>query len=374
MKNLKLIILLLIFWNLPSFALAHISSMSGTFLSYGTFLLIIVYFFFNKKERPIIPFIVLGLLYFVISVLVDTQNTENFIVTFIKYFIFIILVIKLLKDTTDKEIFIVLLLGSLSIIYESVFIIDIGGRFSGFYLNPNFAGLICVLGYCLSLSIDNKMLRVFGQILFSIAGLVTFSRTFLLLWVLINIISLLISYKNVYKTVIGIVLFSLFVSLGDNFDFNSRRLDAFTSILDGKISDEMVEDSRTQTWALYYYKVLNKPFFGNGYLSFSGKTDGIGENSDSIQGAHNTFLMILGESGIFVFLYFTAIYGGFIVTGIRVFKDEPFIFLISFSLFMYMLTSHNYFDNYLVLFVSLWLYIQIGRKEITVDKKTIKLI
>ena len=369
MKNLKLIILLLIFWNLPSFALAHISSMSGMFLSYGTFLLIIVYFFFNKKERPIIPFIVLGLLYFVISVLVDTQNTENFIVTFIKYFIIIILVIKLLKDTTDKEIFIVLLLGSLSIIYESVFIIDIGGRFSGFYLNPNFAGFICVLGCCLSLSIDNKMLRVFGHLLFSIAGLVTFSRTFLLLWVLINIISLLSNYKNVYKIVIGIVLFSLFVSLGDNFDFNSRRLDAFTSILDGKISDEMLEDSRIQTWALYYYKVLNKPFFGNGYLSFSGKTDGIGENSDSIQGAHNTFLMILGESGIFVFLYFTAIYGGFIVTGIRVFKDEPFIFLISFSLFMYMLTSHNYFDNYIILFVSLWLYLKIDKKKIIFKKK-----
>jgi len=57
-----------------------------------------------------------------------------------------------------------------------------------------------------------------------------------------------------------------------------------------------------------------------------------------------------------------------------VFNDEPFIFLISFSIFMYMLTSHNYFDNYIILFVSLWLYIQIGRKEITVDKKTIKLI
>jgi O-antigen ligase len=165
------------------------------------------------------------------------------------------------------------------------------------------------------------------------------------------------------------VLFSLFVSLGDNFDFNSRRLDAFTSILDGKISDEMVEDSRTQIWALYYYKVLNKPFFGNGYLSFSGKTDGIGENSDSIQGAHNTFLMILGESGIFVFLYFTAIYGGFIVSGIRVFKDEPFIFLISFSLFMYMLTSHNYFDNYITLFVSLWLYLKIDKKKMRKNLK-----
>jgi len=374
MKYLKLIILLLIFWNLPSFALAYISSMSGMFLSYGTFLLIIVYFFFNKKERPIIPFIVLGLLYFVISVLVDTQNTENFLVTFIKYFIFIILVIKLVIDTTDKEIYIVLLLGSLSILFESIFITDIGGRFSGFYLNPNFAGLICILGYSLSFSIDNKKFRLLGLILFFIVGLVTFSRTFLLLWILISLVSLANSYKNVYKIVICLVLFSLFFSFGDKFDFNTKRLEAFSTILDGKISDEMVEDSRTQTWALYYFKVLNKPFFGNGYLSFSGNTDGIGENLYSIQGVHNTFLLILGESGIFVFLYFTAIYGGFVITGIRVFNDEPFIFLISFSIFMYMLTSHNYFDNYIILFVSLWLYIQIGRKEITVDKKTIKLI
>jgi len=280
----------------------------------------------------------------------------------------------LVIDTTYKEIYIVLLLGSLSILFESIFITDIGGRFSGFYLNPNFAGLICILGYSLSFSIDNKKLRLLGLILFFIVGLVTFSRTFLLLWILISLVSLANSYKNVYKIVICLGLFSLFLSFGDKFDFNTKRLEAFSTILDGKISDEMVEDSRTQTWALYYFKVLNKPFFGNGYLSFSGNTDGIGENSYSIQGVHNTFLLILGESGIFVFLYFTAIYGGFVITGIRVFNDEPFIFLISFSLFMYMLTSHNYFDNYIILFVSLWLYIQIGRKEITVDKKTIKLI
>ena len=116
MKYLKLIILLIIFWNLPSFAAVNVNALTGSILSYGTFFLIIVYYFFNKKEKPIVSFIFLGLLYFLISVLVDTVNTENFITTFIKYFIFIIMGIKVVKDTTDTGIYIFLLLGSLSII------------------------------------------------------------------------------------------------------------------------------------------------------------------------------------------------------------------------------------------------------------------
>jgi hypothetical protein len=336
MKYLKLIILLLIFWNFPGFSLVHISATIGTVLSYSTFFLIAIYYFFNSKEKPIICFIVLGLSYFLVSVLVDAQNTENFIMTFVKYFIFIIMGANVVKDVKVIEIYIVMLLGSLSIIYESIFVIDIGGRFSGFYLNPNLAGCACILGYCLSFSIDNKKLRILGQILFSIAGFVTFSRTFLLVWGLVNIVSLSISYKNSYKILAGVILFSLFLSFGEKFDFNTKRLEAFSTILDGKISDEMGEDSRTTTWALYYDKILDKPFFGNGYLSFSGKTYGNVYNSYSIQGVHNTFLMIIGEAGILVFLYFMWIYGSFIVKGIRIFRGKPLIFLVSFSLLMYM--------------------------------------
>jgi len=368
MKYLKLIILLLIFWNLPSFALVNVGSMVGTLLSYGTFLLIIVYFLLNKKVKSTSPFIILGILYFLISVLVDAQDTGGFIVTFIKYFIFIILSIKLVKDTTNNDIYIVLLLGALSILFESIFIKDIGGRFSGFYLNPNSAGVICILGYCLSFSINNKRLRIIGQILFSIAGFVTFSRTFLLLWGIINIISLLVSYKNIYKLLLGIILFSFFLSFGDKFDFNTRRLEAFSAILDGKLNSELEEDSRTETWALYYDKIFESPFFGNGYLSFSGKTVGSGDTAIVKMGVHNTPLMIIGEAGIFAFLCFIWIYGTLMVKGIKIFKDESIFFLMSFSLFMYMLTNHNYFDNYLILFVSLWLFVKIERKKITNTK------
>lgn len=374
MKYLKLIILLLIFWNLPSFAAVNVNALTGSILSSGTFFLIIVYYFFNKKEKPIVSFIFLGLLYFLISVLVDTVNTENFITTFIKYFIFIIMGIKVVKDTTDTGIYIFLLLGSLSIIYESIFVTDIGGRFSGFYLNPNSAGFICILGYCFSLSIDNKILKILGQILFSIAGFVTFSRTFFLLWVLINIISLSISYKNAYIIIMGLVLFSFFLSFGVKFDFNTRRLEAFSRLLDGEISDEMGEDSRTQIWALYYERIYESPIFGNGYLSFSGNTFGRGESAYYDEGVHNTPLLIIGEAGVFTFLYFIWIYGGFLAKGIRMYKNEPLIFLVSFSLFMYMLTNHNYFNNYLILFVSIWLWMKVDRKEIILEGKMIKSI
>lgn len=376
MKYLKLIILLLIFWNLPSFVAVNVNAVTGSILSYGTFFLIIVYYFFNKKEKPIVSLIFLGLLYFLISVLVDTVNTENFITTFIKYFIFIIMGIKVVKDTTDTGIYIFLLLGSLSIIYESIFVTDIGGRFSGFYLNPNSAGFICILGYCFSLSIDNKILKILGQILFSIAGFVTFSRTFFLLWVLINIISLSISYKNAYIIIMGLVLFSFFLSFGVKFDLNTRRLEAFSRLLDGKISDEMGEDSRTQIWALYYERIYESPIFGNGYLSFSGNTRGRGESANYYydEGVHNTPLLIIGEAGVFTFLYFIWIYGGFLAKGIRMYKNEPLIFLVSFSLFMYMLTNHNYFNNYLILFVSIWLWMKVDRKEIILEGKMIKSI
>lgn len=367
MKYLKFIILLLIFWNLPSYALIHFNAITGTILSYGTFFLIIVYYFFNKKEKPIVSFIILGLLYFLISALVDAQNTENFIVNFIKYFIFVIMGIKVIKETSDFEIYFLLFLGALSILYEAIFIDNITGRYSGFFLNPNFAGLISILGYCLSLTTDYKKLRIIGQIVFSIAGFVTFSRTFLLIWLFINIISLSISYKNSYKIVIGILLFSLFIYFGDRFELSIIRFEAYSSILDGEISDGMEKDSRYETWAIYYDRILDSPIFGNGYLSLSGKTYGYENSAYSRVGVHNTFLMILGEAGFFVFVFFVWIYIILITRGFKLFRYKPVIFLVSFTLIMFMLTSHNYFDNYIIIFFSIWLYFQIEKYKIKVN-------
>lgn len=360
MKYIRIIILFLIFCNLPSYFLAKASASLGQLLSYGTFLLIIVYYIFSENKKFIVPFVVLGILFFLVSIMVNADNTDGYLITMIKYFIVVIMGGIVANDTTKQEMYIVLLLGCLSIVYESVFIEGIGGRYRGFYLNPNSAGFACILGYCLSFSINDKKLKIFGQLLFSVAGFMTFSRTFLLIWVLINLFSLLISYKNVYKIIIGIVLFSLFISLGSKLDLSAKRLHAFSGILQGKVNDDLKEESREETWAHYYNKILLNPILGNGYHSFSGETSGADNNKFTIRnGVHNTFLMIIGEAGFFVLLYFLSIYGAFLINGMRMFEEDPLIFLVSFSLVMYMLTNHNYFENNLVLFISLWLYIQI---------------
>lgn len=365
MKYLRIIILFLVFCNLPSYCLAKASASLGQVLSYSTFLLIIVYYIFSEKKKLIIPFIAFGVLFFLISILVSAENNQTYLVTLIKYFIIIIMGAAVVNDMTKEEMYIVLLLGCLSIIHESLFIEGIGGRYRGFYLNPNAAGYACILGYCLSFSIDNKKLKIIGQVLFSIAGFMTFSRTFLLIWVLINLISLLISYKNIYKLGFGVVLFTLFLSFGTELNLNAKRLNAFSGIVEGKVNDDLKDDSREDTWAIYYDKVLNNPLFGNGYYSFSGEISGPPNNRFTIRnGVHNTFLMIIGEAGFFVLMYFLWIYGTFMLNGLKLFGENPIIFLVAFSLFLYMLTSHNYFENNLVLFVSLWLYIQVDRSKI----------
>src|SRR5690606_25394290 len=137
--------------------------------------------------------------FFLLSIIVSAQNDDGYLVTLIKYFIVIVMGASVVSNTTMEDIYIVLLLGCFSIIFESIFIEGIGGRYRGYYINPNAAGYACILGYSLSFSINNKKLKIIGQLLFSIAGFLTFSRTFLFIWILVNLISLLINYKNVYK-------------------------------------------------------------------------------------------------------------------------------------------------------------------------------
>jgi hypothetical protein len=359
MRLLRIIILLLIFCNLPGYCLVNINATIGSLLSYLTFLLIIIYFIFNEKEQPPIRFIVFGLLFFFISLCVSADNTDTFLITLIKYFV-ILMGVNVVKQVSRNELFYILQFGALSIIYEAIFLTGINGRFSGFYLNANPAGFACILGYTVSLFMENKKLKILGQLLFTIAGFATFSRTFLLIWVVINLLSLLINLKNAYSIILGIALFGIFLSVETKSDLSTKRVGAFSALLDGKLDDDLKKEPRTETWAVYYDKILDKPFFGNGYHSFSGEVFGTEDNSYTVHnGVHNTFLMVIGEAGFFVFFIFCCIYGSFLINGIKMFKDDPQTFLVSLSLILYMLTNHNYFENYIELFVSLWLYISI---------------
>src|SRR5690606_5184859 len=149
MKYLKIVILLLIFCNLPGYVLVNLGSTLGSLLSYGTLVCVIIYYIFSEKQKPVLPFILLGILFFSISIIVNSQYSDNYIITLTKYFIFIIMASSVIKDVRNIEMHCILLIGSISIIYEAIFVTGIGGRYSGFYLNANFAGFACILGYAI---------------------------------------------------------------------------------------------------------------------------------------------------------------------------------------------------------------------------------
>jgi O-antigen ligase len=65
-----------------------------------------------------------------------------------------------------------------------------------------------------------------------------------------------------------------------------------------QINNEILnEDSRQYQWSKFYDGILNSPIIGNGYSSFGQSLDGRGD-----AGVHNSFLLILGESGLLPFL------------------------------------------------------------------------
>ena len=323
MKYLRIIILFLILCNVPSYALVALGSTYGSIISYSTFILIILYFFLNRKDLPYLPFIIIGYFYFIISILINSDYTQNVVMVMLKYFTFFTLGFSFIRDTEKKEIFFLLLIGALSTISQAIFNKNGMDRFAGVYLNPNGAGFASIIGFCISLSMKEKKIRLLGQFLFSISGLLTFSRTFLLVLIIVFIISIGSNFKNIFRNIfeigVAIFLFSVFLTLGDKLNFNVKRADAFSSLLEGKVSEDLEKDSRTEAWASYYDNILGNPL-GNGYLSLSGKTHGVGDGAISIQGVHNTFLMILGEAGIFVFLIFSFVYGDILLKSLKVFK------------------------------------------------------
>jgi len=156
MNLLRYSLLALIIWNLPTFILEVSGDVMGSNSSYLMFGLLLVYYFLAKKNLPLWAFIALGVSYFLISGLVYVGDFENYVFKFLKYLIFILAGAELVRQSTKNEIYIFLLIGALSIIVNAVVFQDDYGRYGGFYLNPNAAGLISLIGYCFSFIINHK--------------------------------------------------------------------------------------------------------------------------------------------------------------------------------------------------------------------------
>ena len=367
MRILKYVILSLILLNLSSFFFFNVSQVVSSLMSYGTYVLLMAYFVLRKGGKPNLWVLITGISFFMIAGLNFHSGKESeYYGSLIKFVITIVFGGALVKDITVKEMYTFLFIGALSPIVHAVAYPDNYGRYSGFYINANTAGFIAAIAFTLTFQIKKVLFRNLGQILITIGGLVTFSRTFILMWLLTNLISLKISIKNIKIIGVGFGLLVLLVIFGELFSLNTVRLKTITNLLDNKEGavEDAGEASRTETWALYYDYILDKPLQGNGYNSFQAS----GFHSVSV---HNAFLLIIGEAGIVPFLLFVGFCIYILYKGVLLFKLAPYILMQSVSFVMFMLTFHNFFQMEWVLLITLWIFQQIKEKSIVLQNQVL---
>lgn len=368
MKILKYICLALVLLNLPSIALAAISATLGSLLSYATIGCLAIYYFFEEKSQPNWFLIIISLAFFILSSLTYDGPTFVFILDAIKYFIYLLGAYVLAKNTNVAEYNIFLLIGSITIALEAVLFTSEFGRYSGFYIAPNEAGFMCITGYATTYGLKNTSMKLLGQFVCTLAGLLTFSRTFIVIWLLINVISLKISIKNIRIFGLGFLILSTMLVIDEVVGLNNPRFEQLKAAMNNEevSSEEISEDSRADTWAKFYDKILDAPLIGNGYGTFSGK-EGNG------LGVHNSYLMVLGEAGILPFFLFMAYIGYLIIMSINYFKTSPNLIMQVIALSLFLLANHNFFTFYYVSFAAIWIQYQIYDIKNTIPEEDILL-
>jgi len=365
MKYLKYLIIFLIVCNIPSYLLAYFSGTLGSLASYTTSLALLLFFFLAKpKHRLVFPFIFLGVLYFLISSFNFSQeNDMEYIKDFGRFMIVAICAGEVLRRTTKKELFFFLLLGGLSIIINAVlfpmsqanFSAEYG-RYSGFYLNPNYAGVICLAGYALSFAIKNKRIKYIGFLVFTLAGIFTFSRTFVVVWLLINILSSINNRKNAVTFGIGGLILILVFAFSGRLSLNTQRFSALQSIFssDQVHNRTITSGGRGETWSYYYDMIMENPIVGNGYRKLQSQKYGG-------RGVHNSYLMVIGEAGIIPFLVMISIYGFMLIFSFQWVKSNPEYFYLSVVLVLAAAVSHGYFVIFLNVFLSMFIWLELKR-------------
>ena len=351
MKILKFIVITFVIWNLPTYILRIYGETVGSYTSYLMFIMILGYFFLAPKLKPNFLLILLGITYYLIAGLSYSDDFNFFIFKFIKYFILVIGMSELATQFKANYLFYFLLVGALSIIVNAVFFPHIYGRYSGFYLNPNLAALIAMIGFCFCFKISNRVIRMIGFVVFIFAGFLTFSRYFILMWVVLSIISVIIDRRNAEVLGVGIGSGVIIFAIASLLQLNTVRFKALENILGNQVEQGtkvLSEGSRVDTWSKFTEGILDNVFFGQGFTSMSG-------NSDVGVGVHNTLLLTIGEAGIIPFFIMIILFIRLLYMGIMKIQSELFAGLLSIVMCSYIFVTHNFYDNYLLLFFLIWL-------------------
>ncbi|MFD2823588.1 O-antigen ligase family protein [Lacinutrix iliipiscaria] len=359
---LKHIILALTILNLPMFGLISFNPGLGAAASALSLVSLLLYYFFIKKSKPLLALLLLGILYFSIGGLNFSGEITTFMKDIFRYFLFILSITEVAKNTTNAEACFYLLIGAISIIVNALIFSDEYGRYAGFYINPNRAALICILGFAFTYRLANKKHKIAAQFIFTLAGIATLSRYFLLLLLVVNLASLFANKKNLIGLLVGAIGIIVIINT-PAFELNKDRFDALESFFsEGEVKTTTItRESRQETWALYTDVILNNAIIGNGYGSMQGHQ---GDTVGIKVGVHNTYLMVLGEAGIIPFILLVIFYISLGVKSLKHFRLNAEYSYLAMIMASYLLVSHNYFYNYVILFFTIWLYTRVDNDAI----------
>lgn len=371
------VVILLTLLNIPSILLHTQSQKISSPASYFTYFLLAVLIVTNKREFPrrVIALASIASLYYLISALKYDGEIGILLLEYVKLLLNIFGLFICLRLVEDKTLIIVLSLGALTILLDSLFFrfndVDEGiyvskyDRYAGFYLNPNFAAIFCLLGFAITLRYRN--FKPFG-IFFIFMGLSTLSRSFLLMLIVLILINFINDRKRLIQfSVFFSIVSILFVKFSDKLNLNEERSQLITGLLSGDLKLEVLtSDSRLVILSNFSDLFFNSPFVGNGFKALSGTTE--------IQGVHNSFLLVLGESGVLPFVLLVIFF-------YHLFRDCWEIkkyYKTSLHLFsiccVVMIATHNFFSSILI-FPIIYLIKAIDNgKKIKYNKKCVESI
>ena len=183
-------------------------------------------------------------------------------------------------------------------------------RFSGSFSNPNDAGLFACLTVALALSfIRGGRFRPVadGVLLAAVAALVlTLSRTALIILPALVAHGLLASRGIEQRRLLGVLALAggvvlagastrLDTSVLD--DLQLTRWRSLLQIIDNRAVDDVTLGGRLTLWRVAWDMVLEAPLFGHGLGRLHHLEDGYYNDVGVLLGAHNQYLVLVGEAG-----------------------------------------------------------------------------
>jgi len=250
---------------------------------------------------------------------------------------------------------------SVRLTFDDKIIKDKWARASGVWGNANTAAAYCILNIILWMYISLKQniiivkrLLIYSIILFLVYSIyLTLSNTAFIIvipiiFIYINVFTDAISFKTKAKIIgvgiVGVILFSFMFSSSIYKQYENltpKKKEKIENILTFfKLGDnkEVSFSDRDITLKKGFEKIKNKPIRGNGLGSFK-------KNLHRYDGIHNLYIQILGEGGLFPFLFFLFFLCYLLNQVLLTKRKETRFFLFSFFLFiaLYGLTTHGVF-------------------------------